>query len=132
MSSRSLDDLHPDVAPLVRGFLEDCKKQGIDIIVTCTYRSGEEQNKLYAQGRTAPGNIVTNAKAGQSAHNFMIDGKPASKAVDVVPLLNGKPIWNSSDPIWQKIGDIGESHGLEWAGHWTRFKEYPHFQLREV
>jgi peptidoglycan L-alanyl-D-glutamate endopeptidase CwlK len=46
----------------------------------------------------------------------------------VVALVNGKPIWNKKDPIWQKIGEIGKSCGLEWAGDWVTFKEYPHFQ----
>ena len=35
-----------------------------------TYRSFDEQNHLYAQGRTKPGKIVTYAKGGQSYHNF--------------------------------------------------------------
>jgi peptidoglycan L-alanyl-D-glutamate endopeptidase CwlK len=48
--------------------------------------------------------------------------------LDVVALVNGKPIWNKKDPIWQKIGEIGKSCGLEWAGDWEDFKEFPHFQ----
>jgi len=131
MASRSLDDLHPDIAPLVRGFLDECKTRGLDILVTCTWRSNKEQDALYQQGRTTSGKIVTNARAGQSKHNFMIDSKPASKAVDVVPLQNGKPNWDSSDPVWEVIGEIGESYGLEWAGRWVKFREYPHFQMKD-
>lgn len=69
------------------------------------YRSIEEQNALYAQGRTKPGNIVTNAKRGQSNHNYGI-------AFDVA-IWNGNTIvW---DRDWNKIGTIGKSCGLEWG-----------------
>lgn len=131
MPSRSLDHLHPDFAPLVRGFLDECKMRGLDVLVTCTWRSDKEQDALYQQGRTTAGKIVTNAKAGQSKHNFMIDGLPASKAIDIVPLENGKPQWDSSDPIWEVVGELGEAHGMEWSGRWTKFREYPHFQMIE-
>lgn len=131
MASRKLADLHPDVQPLAQQFLDKCAAQGIDILVTCTYRSGEEQDELYAKGRTAAGSIVTNAKAGQSKHNFNISGQPASLAFDVVPLRNGKPVWGTKGEdlvLWLRVGGIGESVGLEWAGRWRRFKEFPHFE----
>lgn len=126
--SRSLDELHPKFRPLVDSFLSRAKQHGIDVVVTCTWRSGAEQDALYAQGRTQPGKVVTNAKAGQSMHNFMVAGKPASLAIDIVPVANGKAVWNAGDPLWASLGQLGEETGLEWAGHWKRFKEYPHFQ----
>jgi peptidoglycan L-alanyl-D-glutamate endopeptidase CwlK len=43
-------------------------------------------------------------------------------------MKNGKPIWNAKDPVWQEIGKLGKAAGLEWAGDWVRFKEFPHFQ----
>lgn len=131
MASRKLTDLHPQLKPLAEKFEAECNAQGIDFLFTCTYRSPEEQNDLYAQGRSKPGKIVTNAQAGQSKHNFMVGVFPASKAFDVVPLRNGKPVWNATDPLWKTLGFIGKSIGLEWAGDWKRFREYPHFQLRE-
>lgn len=143
MSSRKLTDLHPLVRPLVERFLRSCVKEGIDLLVTCTYRSDEEQARLYAIGRTKPGRRVTNAKPGQSMHNFTVGGKSASLAVDVVPLRYGKPVWGmtgdgiDNDPsddmrddleLWQRVGKLGEAAGLEWAGRWKRFPEFPHFQ----
>ena len=74
MSSRRLEDLHLLMRPLVDAFLAACAREGIDILVTCTYRSDEEQARLYAQGRTKPGLKVTNAKPGQSMHNFRFNG----------------------------------------------------------
>jgi len=41
--------------------------------------------------------------------------------------VNGKAIWHDKN-TWKKIGALGKSIGLEWAGDWRRFKEYPHFQ----
>jgi peptidoglycan L-alanyl-D-glutamate endopeptidase CwlK len=121
INSRKLDDLLPEVRNKVEDFLALCKHEGIDLLVTSTYRDMESQNALYAQGRTAPGNIVTNAKAGDSFHNWRC-------AVDVVPLVNGKPVWDSSDPLWKRVGELGKQAGLEWAGEWHSFKELAHFQ----
>ena len=122
INSRSLDELLPPVKKRAEAFLEACKAQGIDLLVTSTYRDNECQTALYAQGRTKPGDIVTNAKAGESYHNYRC-------ALDVVPLVNGKPVWNAKDPVWQKIGEIGKSCGLEWAGDWVgKMREMAHFQ----
>ncbi len=111
----------PPVRERVERFIAACKAEGIDILITSTYRDNESQDALYAQGRTKPGVKVTNARAGQSFHNYRC-------AVDVVPMKNGKPIWNAKDPVWQEIGKLGKAAGLEWAGDWVRFKEFPHFQ----
>lgn len=131
MASRKLSDLHADVKPLAEEFLRRCEANNIDILITCTYRSPKEQNELYAQGRTKPGRIVTNAKAGQSNHNTEVNGTPASRAFDVVPLRDGKPVWGTKGDdlaLWVKVGEIGESVGLNWAGRWKRFKEFPHLE----
>ena len=124
INSRSLNDLHPKVKPMVEEFIQKCADNGIDLLVTSTYRDHESQNALYAQGRTIPGKKVTNAKGGQSWHNWRV-------AVDIVPMRNGKPVWGTTGTdgeLWNKVGEIGESVGLEWAGRWKTFKEYAHFQ----
>lgn len=124
LNSRKLEDLNPIVEAKARDFLSRCAAEGIDVLVTSTYRDAESQNALFAQGRTAPGKIVTNAKAGQSWHNFRV-------AFDVVPLRNGKPVWGITGEdlkLWQRLGAIGKACGLEWAGEWRTFREFPHFQ----
>lgn len=122
MSSRQLNDLQLVMQPLAEAFLVNAKAAGIDLIVTCTWRTNTEQAALYAQGRTTPGKIVTNAKAGESAHNYRL-------AMDVVPLVNGKPDWDGAHPVWQQIGAIGQSCGLEWLGApGSPFREQAHFQ----
>ncbi|WP_215782032.1 M15 family metallopeptidase [Paludibacterium sp. B53371] len=130
MASRQIEDLHPDLQPLCREFLSRCTAAGVEPLITCTYRSGAEQDELYAQGRTKPGPRVTNARAGQSAHNFSIKGQPAARAFDVVPVIGGKPIWDASHPHWQTMGRIGETLGLNWYGNpRAQFREFPHFEL---
>ncbi len=123
MASRLLSDLRPDFQPLAQAFVDAVSASGIDMLVTCTQRSNEEQAALYAQGRTAPGAIVTDAPPGESAHNYGL-------ALDVVPLVNGKCDWQGSHPVWQQLGALGQAAGLEWAGApGFPFHELPHFQM---
>lgn len=120
INSRKIEDLHPYVADLCKSFIEKCDEVGIDILITSTYRDFESQDALYAQGRTKPGPWVTNAKAGQSFHNYRV-------AFDFVPIVNGKADWNNTI-TFRKCGEIAESIGLEWAGKWKSFKELAHCQ----
>lgn len=132
MASRDMKDLYPALQPIYNEFMRQCRAAGLDILTTCTYRSGAEQNALYAQGRTRKGSIVTNARAGQSKHNFRIEGKPAAKAFDIVPMVGGKPCWDAAHPAWKAAGKIGMALGLNWYGAPNApFKEYPHFQYVE-
>ena len=81
-----------------------------------------EQEQVYAQGRTAPGVIVSHARPGNSYHNYAL-------AFDAVPTAyKGLPNWNPTGPYWRKIGAIGQSLGLEWGGSWTQ-EDLPHFPL---
>ena len=121
VNSRSIDLLLPPVLARVKTFLALCEANRIDVIVTSTYRDNESQDALYAQGRTAPGKIVTNAKGGESYHNYKC-------AIDIVPIVGGKCVWDDAAPIWKTLGQLGKQAGLEWAGTWKTFKEYPHFQ----
>ncbi|MEM2159407.1 MAG: M15 family metallopeptidase [Candidatus Nitrosotenuis sp.] len=125
INSRSLDELLPVVKDKVERFISVCKENHIDLLVTSTYRDMESQAALYAQGRTTPGKKVTNAKPGFSFHNWRC-------AVDIVPLRNGKPVWGTKPgpdlDLWNKVGELGESVGLEWAGRWKSFREFAHFQ----
>jgi len=120
MPSRKLEDLHPLVVEKARQLIELAQADGIEILVTSTLRSFEEQAELFAIGRTKPGKIVTNAKGGESWHNFGL-------AFDVVPLVNGKAIWDS--PFWSQIGELGKQIDLTWGGDFKSFKDKPHFEF---
>jgi peptidoglycan L-alanyl-D-glutamate endopeptidase CwlK len=124
INSRSLDDLLPPVRTRAEAFIAACKEAGIELLVTSTYRDHDSQAALYAQGRTKPGLRITNAMPGRSYHNWRV-------ALDVVPIVHGKPLWSTTGPyakLWDLIGRTGESVGLEWAGRWTHFPEFAHFQ----
>ena len=122
INSRSLDDLHPTVRELCVRFIAECMVDGIDVIITSTYRDNESQAALYAQGRTTPGNKVTNAQMGHSFHNYGL-------AFDFAPLQNGKIDWNNLE-LFEKCGQIAEGVGLEWAGRWSgKMREMAHCQL---
>lgn len=120
INSRKIEDLHPTVARLCAAFVARCAEAGIDVIVTSTYRDAESQAALYAQGRTAPGKKVTNARPGYSFHNFRV-------AFDFCPIEHGKCQW-ANTALFTRCGEIAESLGLEWAGRWKRFKELAHCQ----
>lgn len=124
--SRALSDLLDPVRERAEKMLALCRNDGLDILVTCTYRDFEAQDRLYAQGRTIPGQIVTWARGGDSWHNWR-------RAFDVVPLRAGKPIWSTRGgdrEIWMRVGELGRMCGLEWGGAWPRHPDFPHFQDR--
>lgn len=97
-----------------------CKAQRVPIRIVEGYRSIDKQNTLYAQGRTSSGQIVTNAKGGESLHNYKV-------AFDVIPLIGG---YNAPDRDWQKIGKLGKSLGFEWGGDFPNLDDKPHFELK--
>jgi len=99
--------------------------EGIVFRVTQGLRTWAEQDALYAQGRTTPGSIVTNAKGGESWHNFGL-------AFDVVPMDQDPPLpdWNINHPVWRRIIQVGESLGLFSGDEFVHVqKDEPHFQL---
>lgn len=149
MASRRLEDLHPVTREKTEEFLRRAKEKGIDVLIYCTYRSPEEQEVLYMQGRLEQFGItleelnkrrvklglwkltekeakrkVTNAKPWQSFHQYGL-------AFDCVPLQGGKPDWNNVE-AYRTLGSIASEIGLEWAGGWRRFRELPHFQDTET
>jgi peptidoglycan L-alanyl-D-glutamate endopeptidase CwlK len=114
-----LAELESGTAQRAKALLESAYKEGIVLRITSAYRSMSEQADLYAQGRTRPGNIVTNAPPGRSWHNWR-------RAFDVVEIKNGIALWEN--PRWNRIGFLGKQLGLEWGGDWTSFQDRPHFE----
>lgn len=123
MASRSLSDLHPKAREKALQWIDACKAKDIDVLVYCTYRSAAEQDDLYRIGREIPGKRVTNAKGGQSMHQYRV-------AWDAVPLIGGKPQWSNSE-LYLRMGEAAEALGIEWAGRWKSFRETAHFQYTE-
>jgi peptidoglycan L-alanyl-D-glutamate endopeptidase CwlK len=120
-SEKVIATLLPPVRPIARALVQKAASAGITIRVISGLRSYEEQAALYAQGRTAPGNKVTNARAGYSNHNFGI-------AFDVGVFEGNKYLPES--PKYKAVGALGMDLGLEWGGNWKTIVDQPHFQLR--
>jgi peptidoglycan L-alanyl-D-glutamate endopeptidase CwlK len=126
--SRNLDLLHPYVKELVLKFLEECKNDsilnGYEVKITQTLRSIEYQNKLYAQGRTAPGVIVTNSQGGNSMHNYGI-------AADFGIFKNGVYLSGNNSQeysLYKECGKIAKNIGFIWGGDFKNFPDISHIQ----
>lgn len=95
--------------------------------ITCTFRSNAEQDELYALGRTKKGKVVTNAKSGDSAHNYN-----PSAAFDIAFIgLNKKLDWSKElfilfAEIIVKIQPL-----VECGVNWVSFVDAPHYQLKD-
>jgi LAS superfamily LD-carboxypeptidase LdcB len=116
--------LQSTVQTMATDFLTRAKawaqSKGLDVIVTEGLRSLERQQELYAQGRTKPGDIVTNAKPGQSNHG-------SGRAFDVIITKNGKAVDQKS--LWNELGAIGKSVGLRWGGDFKSIYDPEHFEF---
>ena len=119
--SRDTTLLHPEVQAIIPKFLNECKNRGFIVKTTDTVRTKQEQDKLYAQGRTEAGNIVTWVKYPYSNHNW-------GMAFDICR-NDGKGAYNDSDGWFKKVGQVGKSFGLEWGGDWKGTPDKPHFEL---
>jgi peptidoglycan L-alanyl-D-glutamate endopeptidase CwlK len=120
-SEKVIATLLPQVRPIARALVQKAAAAGISIRVISGLRSYEEQAALYAQGRTAPGKKVTNARAGYSNHNFGI-------AFDIGVFEGNRYLPES--PKYKAVGALGMDLGLEWGGNWKTIVDQPHFQLR--
>lgn len=95
--------------------------------LTCTFRSNDEQNQLFNQGRINKKLKVTNAKAGQSPHNYQ-----PSLAFDVAFITLSKSLdWSPN--LFKLLADLLKEidERIEWGGEWSKFKDLPHFQVRD-
>ncbi|MDO4300056.1 MAG: M15 family metallopeptidase [Clostridia bacterium] len=121
--SRDITMCHPELQEKANKLIAECKKKGLIVRLGECFRSVTEQNTLYAQGRTAPGNVVTNAKGStySSMHQWGI-------AFDVMR-SDGRGAYYNGDGWFNRVGKIGKSLGLEWGGDWTSPVDLPHFQL---
>lgn len=120
---RDITLCHPRLQILGAKLIKECSRQGLNIKIGETLRTVEEQDALYAQGRTEPGNIVTNAKGStySSYHQWGV-------AFDIIR-NDGQGAYNESGNFFGRVGLIGVALGLEWGGNWKSPVDKPHFQL---
>lgn len=120
---KKLNELHPDLRSLTILAWSECElamPDNVKLWIDQALRTFDQSNELYAKGRTVPGDIVTNAKAGQSYHNYGL-------AFDFHMITNGKDDW-SVGPLWRKVADIMKSHGFAWGGDFKSILDQPHFE----
>lgn len=115
---RFIGKLHPSIRGMARRLLIESPRA---LIITDGLRDDGRQAALYAQGRTAPGKIVTYAPAGSSWHNFGL-------AFDVAVWNGTKATWPNNVALWTEIGLVGEAIGLTWGGRFLRLTDLPHFE----
>lgn len=121
--------LHPAIRQEVQDIITDIEsKHPFVIRIVQGLRTIDEQNTLYAQGRTAPGAIVTKAKGGSSFHNYGL-------AIDFALLYDGKLSWDLNTDFdhnnvkdWDEVVNAFKAKGYEWGGVWKTLKDYPHLQ----
>ncbi len=120
----SLHTLHPKAQELLRITLNAIRNGGINARYISGTRTYAEQNILFAQGRFGnPGPIITNARGGQSNHNFGI-------ACDI-GIFSAGGAYLGESPLYAKAGQIAVAAHiahLEWGGNWTTFRDQPHYQ----
>lgn len=120
---RDVSMLHPSLQAKLRRLQELCKKNGLKIGIGECVRTVLEQDALYAQGRTKPGSIVTNAKGStySSQHQWGI-------AADFYR-NDGKGAYESADGFFDRVGMLAKAVGLGWGGDWKSPVDKPHLYL---
>lgn len=128
---RDITQCHPRLQAAATKLIAECTKHDIAIKIGECFRTVAEQDALYAQGRTEPGSIVTNAKGSSysSQHQWGIafdfylnmdidgDGKTSDDA------------FNDATNMFSKVGSIAKTLGLAWGGDWHSIIDKPHLYL---
>ncbi|WP_020616134.1 M15 family metallopeptidase [Paenibacillus daejeonensis] len=130
-SAKAIAGLLPVVQEAAKRLVDRSYGRGVPIVITQGLRTIAEQDALYAQGRTAPGPIVTNARGGYSNHNYGV-------ALDFALLLpDGRNVsWDmkrdgdgDGQADWMEVVEEAKRLGFSWGGDWVSFKDYPHLEM---
>ena len=125
-SEAQLRTLLPATQRAARAFLTRARDGlgGFEVKILSGTRTYAEQNALYEKGRSRPGPRVTNARGGQSNHNFGI-------AFDIGIFQNGRFLEGNNaaeERVYKQLAQVA-GEGLEWGGNWRSFPDQPHYQL---
>ena len=136
INSRSIDDLTLDAQAWFKRFVMKVEDEagmiyGHDWIVTSTYRDQECQDKLFAQGRSDPGPVVTwtrySRHTGRRAWDIAIrDNKTGKLSWDIKVDVN-----HDNMPDYQQLALLGKSMGLNCGYFWAK-RDAAHFELPET
>lgn len=144
--NRDINALEPEARDKAIKLLDALKAEGIPVMVNETRRSQAVQNAYYKQGRAplidvnaarvAVGLWTISNEENRNPITYTLNSKHIlGKAIDIVPLQNGKSWWNAPKEVWERIGLIGESVGFIWGGRFTNasgkpFPDSPHFEVQ--
>ena len=139
-SKEKLKGVHPQ---LVKLMTEAVKESPYDFSITQGLRTAAYQNSLYQQGRTTPGKIVTNCDGFKNKSNHQAKADGYGHAIDIFicgVVENGQyrkfttqegydnkkilAVSNHIKEIAQKLGIA-----IKWGGDWSKFKDFPHFEI---
>lgn len=145
-----MDELHPEFAPLVKTLLIHvshlCALSDCSWYVASAFRPRAKQWEIYKTGRKQVGNewvripgqrVLTYATPDQTPHCTMLEGKPASCALDIALVSDapeGRQWLADSDPRWGIIGaaiGLCGASSLVWGGMWKSLRDFPHVELRD-
>jgi len=135
-SQRSLDTLKGIHPKLVKVLTEAIKTTPVDFTITNGVRTLQEQQTLYAKGRTTKGPKVTNADGIKNKSNHQIKSDGYGYAIDLYPFVNGaidlNDKANNLKVIANHIITKAEQLGIkvEWGGNWKSIIDKPHFELK--
>ena len=122
-----LTGVHPNLARKVERILDAMLDLGFPMFITGGVRTTEAQQELYAQGRTKPGKIVTNADGILKKSNHQVAEDGFGHSVDLA--FQGRSPWAESHP-WTLYGTMAEALGLYWGGRWPTLVDRPHISDR--
>lgn len=128
---RDITLCHPRLQEAAAKWQSLCAKKGIIVEIGETLRTVSEQNALYAQGRTRPGAIVTNAK-GESYSSQHQWGIAFDFYLRMDVNKNGSvkdDAYNDSTGLFEKAADVAKDVGLGWGGNWKSIVDKPHLYL---
>ena len=120
---RDITLCHPRLQAIASEWVKACESAGLKVAIGETYRTVAEQDALYAQGRTKPGNKVTNARGSSysSQHQWGI-------AFDFYR-ADGKGAYNEDGDFFGRAATIAKNLGLAWGGDWKSIVDKPHVYL---
>jgi len=120
INSRDILELHPTLQRGATELIRRARAIGLPVGISSTYRDAEYQDYLYEQGRSRPGTIVTNARAGESVHNYRL-------AFDIFKNIKGSEYNDLA--FFEAVGKLWIDMGGSWGGSWSGFIDRPHFEF---
>ena len=126
--SRDIRLAHPKWLEIWPRLKEDFGLEtGLQLEISCVWRSAKAQIDLFAFGRTKPGSKLTFKDGVKELSNHQLCPSPA---IDVFVMASKKAVWDTK--AYEPLGPLAEKYGLLWGGNWKEFKDYPHLEIKSI